>query len=209
MRRAAILTLLAITAATAAAEEGPQIRSVVPSFADSLLVCRVLTSGIPDAPSAESIESGAPAAVLLTLRLMDGEERVVSERHVECRIVLDLWEGAVRVRTGGEESRLADMDAVRGHFADLAGLPVALRRTLVDGRRYRVHVRADSRPVAPQEEARIREWVAGGGPGDAEGREVFIGLGSLIRFFFGSARRGEAEGVSPWFVSRESGLETH
>ena len=207
----AIALAAIVVASSAAADEHPAIRRVDPSLADTLLVCRLLTSGLPDEPSVESIQSGAPAAVIFTLQLMDGE-RVVSERRIECRMVLDLWEDFFRVQTGAEEVRLADLPALRRHFADLEGLPVALRRSLEDGRRYRVRVRADSHPVAPQEEARIREWVAGSaesGEG-GEGREVFIGLGSLIRFFFGGgARRGSAEGVSRWFTLGELNLEAH
>lgn len=212
MRLAATIALLALLAAAAAAEERPAIRGVEPSLADTLLVCRVLTAGLPDPPSVESIESGAPAAVLFTLQLMDGDGRVVSERRVECRIVLDLWENVVRVRTDRRDARLADLGELRRHFEDLRGMPVARRRALEDGRRYRVRVRAASHPVAPQEEARIREWVAGSaGAGEGgEGREVFIGLGNLIRFFFGGgARGGAAEGVSPWFTPGELNLETH
>ena len=213
MSRAATIAFLGVLllAAQPAAGEKPAIRGVQPSIADTLLVCRVLTSGIPDEPSIESIESGAPAAVLLTLQLLNGEEGVISEQRIECRIVLDLWEDLLRVRAGSSESRHADIQAVRAYLSALESLPVAPRRMLEDGRRYRVRVRADSRPVAPQEEARIREWVAGGaGPGEpGQGREVSFSLGSLIRFFFGGTRRGSAEGESEWFAPEDLTVEAH
>jgi hypothetical protein len=209
MRRAAIVGFLAVLAQAAWAGEKPAIHRVEPSLADTMLVCRVMTSGFPDEPSVESIESGAPAAVLFTLQLLNGDGRVVSERRIECRIVLDLWEGVLRMQTDQIETRLADLEALRLRLTDLDRLPVAPRGALEDGGAYRVRVRADSRPVAPQEEARIREWVAGSaGAGEGgEGREVFIGLGSLIRFFFGGSRHGTAEGVSPWFAPEDLRVE--
>lgn len=210
-RAAAIACFGLLLAVPSAAAEKPAVRGVEPSFADTLLICRVLTAGIPDEPSIESIESGAPAAVLLTLELRDGEAGVIFERRIECRIVLDLWEDVLRVRIGGSESRHLDVAAVSAYLSVLEGMPVAPRRLLVEGRRYRVQVRADSRPVAPQEEARIREWVAGGaGPGEpGQGREVSFSLGSLIRFFFGGTRSGTAEGESEWFVPEDLTVETH
>jgi hypothetical protein len=59
--------------------------------------------------------------------------------------------------------------------------------------------------IAPRETERMEQWVSGAPDREegADGREVSIGLGDVIRFFYKKGRRDEdfgAERFSPWFV---------
>jgi hypothetical protein len=68
-------------------------------------------------------------------------------------------------------------------------------------------------PVAPRETERLGDWVAGTAArrsgsetDDPDGREVSVGLGELIRFFYKGAKRegaAESERFSAWFVPDE------
>jgi hypothetical protein len=147
--------------------------------------------------------------VEVVLELRSGGGEPIVQREVHFRLAFDLWEEVFRVDGNGGEWRMEDLGGVERFLERLTHLPVAPFSALAPNARYRISVRLLCHPIAPVEKLRIGEWVAGGGAGtsrDPDEREVSLGLGKVIRFFFGGARPEDApggEGISPWFTPEE------
>lgn len=208
------------TASTAAAPDrapgaagSPAVTGVDPSRTETELTCDVRTANLPGARLASSLESGLPSAIQMDLSLFDERERVVGERRVFLRIAFDLWEEVFRVEGAGPVRDFADLPSLRGFLASIPRLPVSPLAGLATAEPHRIRVGMRLHPVAPRETERLGDWVAGRSPrgdggetDDTDGREVSVGLGELIRFFYKGAKRegaDESERFSAWFVPDE------
>ncbi|MBN1824648.1 MAG: DUF4390 domain-containing protein [Candidatus Eisenbacteria bacterium] len=197
--------------AAAASEEGPRVVAVEAVLSGDTLLCDVATAGLPDERAAESMRGGLPSALDVVVELVDEEERVLVRRSVRFRIAYDLWEEIFRVRDEGRaaaERRLEDIDSLRRFLRDLSGLEVAPLAAMEGSRRYRIRAGIVSHAIAPAEKERIGDWISGGDAGtdrDADRREVSLGFGGLIRYFFGGGDEGPPEGAasSDWFRPEE------
>jgi hypothetical protein len=192
---------------------GPEIVGVDLGRSAAHVTCDVRTANLPGDRLVSSLESGLPSAVQLDLRLLDDRERVVAERRVFLRVAFDLWEEVFRVEGAGAPRDFADLAALQGFLERVPRLAVSPLAGLHAAEPHRIRVGMRLHPVAPRETERLGDWVAGRPPrargeetDDADGREVSVGLGELIRFFYKGARREgaeESERFSAWFVPDE------
>lgn len=199
----------AASAAPAHADADVRIVGVEPGRPDSALTCTVLTAGLPDARSRETLASGLPSALTLSLALLDERGRERATAIAEVRIEPDPWERAFVVRAPFGRLRVANLDELAAQLRRLG--PIPLPRPAAGGapREARVRVRLAVHPLAPAEADRARALYVGGAASGAAGnggerREVSAGMSTLLRWFVGRAPESawRAEGVSAPFEWR-------
>jgi hypothetical protein len=201
---AAAAALTAARPARAAAEDG-HARTVEPVRAGSELAAHLRTQRLPGASILASLDSGMPSAIEFRLEARDERDRTVAENDVLYRIVFDLWDEVFRLQGGGAAASFADADALERFLTDLPRVPVTPVGGLAAGRRHRIGVACRLHVIAPRETEELEQWVAGAPDREeaGDGREISIGLGDVIRFFYKGGKRGEdfgEERFSPWFV---------
>jgi hypothetical protein len=179
--------------------------SVLPALRGEDLVCDVRTAGLPTDKAERAMRGGLPSGIEIAVELVDGEGEAVARRELFFRLAFDLWDESFRVEDGADRERLETIESLRTFLEAWNGLPVASLAGLAGTDRYRIRVDLVSHEIAPSEVRRIGEWIAGDASGtesDPDGREVSLGLGSLIRFFYEGSREARPErarGESAWF----------
>ncbi len=183
----AFVLLLALAPGAARAGSGTvRITALEPVRTDSTLACVVVTSGLPDGPMRETLASGLPSSLTLSLVLLDERGHERGGATAEVRIEPDPWERTFLVRSPAGGARFASLDALAESLRRLGPFAVAPRERVPARAPMRVHVRLAVHALAPAEADRARAVFVGdvGGNG-AERREVSAGLGPLLRFFLG------------------------
>jgi hypothetical protein len=165
------------------------VLDVTPGELDSLIVCRVATQGLPDPRSAETLESGLPAALVMAFSLLDAEGSEIGRSRVEVRIEPDLWEQVFLIRTPLMDQRVESLEAVTEVLSNLGPLPVLPIGGLDTQSIMRLRLRMAVHPLAATEVERVQILFGGktGEPDEDEEatdrREVSVGFGSLVRYF--------------------------
>ncbi len=199
---AALVVMAAASPARAAAQDSgagspPRIVAVEPVRAGELLECRIRTENLPGAKLTSSMKSGLPSAIEMALEVLDPKDKVLDARHITFRLAFDLWEETFRVEGGGTERDFTSQEELEAFLADLPRLPVASLERLRDAaaRRESLRVRVGLvlHSIAPRESEKLGDWVAGPPRttepvGSEDGREVSVGLGTMIRWFFEGGR---------------------
>lgn len=208
MRRAAALLLLLTWWQTALAADTPaRVTDVTPGVAGDLVVCSLRTEGLPGAKLLQSMQSGLVSAVELEMALVDERERIVAGNHLSLQLGFDLWEEIFSVRSDGTERRFGSLADLEGYLEELGGVPVAPLVRLEPGARYRLHIGLQVHPIAPAEQDRVEDVIAGEQRPRREGRdeqEAQVSMGQLIRFFFkGGDKGGAHQAVSAWFTRKD------
>ena len=182
----------------------PALDEVLPVRVGDTLAADLRTSGLPGARLESSVASGLPSAIELHLEALDRKNRRVAESDLFWRITWDLWDEVLRIDGPDREQRFDNLAALDGFLSDLRHLPVASWGALDVSAAHRLRARCRLHPVAPLETERLSRWVAGQERrGDADGREVSVGLSDVIRFFYKGASRDADEldeRFSAWFV---------
>ena len=129
---------LCLMAVAARAEDVPRIVSVEPGRSGELVVCRLVSVGLPGERISLSMRSGLVSSIELYLDLMDEGKKVVAGNRVSYRLAFDLWEEVYSLEEGGREHRFSDLDGLVQFLADLPRLPVAPLSTLTADGRFRV-----------------------------------------------------------------------
>jgi hypothetical protein len=191
-------------AVAARAEDVPRIVSVEPGRSGELVVCRLVSVGLPGERISLSMRSGLVSSIELYLDLMDEGKKVVAGNRVSYRLAFDLWEEVYSLEEGGREHRFPDVDGLVQFLADLPRLPVAPLSTLTADGRFRVRAGLLMHPIAPSERERVEKVIGGDNRGGTlgDGQEMTISLGQLIRFFYkdGLGRPSpQSELLSGWF----------
>lgn len=198
------VAVAAFAPSLSSAQGDVRIVAVEPGRPDSALTCTVLTAGLPDARSRETLASGLPSALTLSIALLDERGRERSHAVAEVRIEPDPWERAFVVRAPFGRLRVANLDELSAQLRRLGPLPLPLPAGGAP-REARVRVRLAVHPLAPAEADRARSLYVGGAAGNgAERREVSAGMGTLLRWFVGRAPESawRAEGTSAPFEPR-------
>lgn len=185
---ACLLAGLATAYAAPAAAADPGITGIRPERHGELLVCRLVTTGLPGPKILSTLRSGLESAVEIHLQLSGARDRVAESRSYELRLSFDLWEEVYTVYTGPDEARFASLEGLQGYLAELPPLALARVADLDSAERYVVTAGLKLHPLAPTARGKMQKMVSGEDPagrasGDP-GQEVSISLGRLIRFFY-------------------------
>jgi hypothetical protein len=183
-----------------------RITGLEPSRTDSTLDCTVLTGGLPDGRSRQTLASGLPSSLTLSFVLLDAAGRERAGRQAEIRIEPDPWEHTFVVRTPRAAQRVAGFEDLATQLLRLGPMAVAPMRILDPGRPMRLRVRLDVHPLAPAEADRAHSLFVGDMSGNgADRREVSTGFGSLLRYFLRRtpASQSTTEATSEPFAPRE------
>lgn len=175
----------------------PEIVAVLPARGGESLYCAIQTEGVPSAEAIRSMEGGLPSSVDLSLRLLDDRSRLLFKNQISFRIAFDLWDEVFRVDSPVSSRRFDTIVAVERFMAGIDSVPIAPWEALDSEGIYRIEVEMIHYAIAPAQATRIGEWISGdrsGVTGDPGNREVSLGLGSLIRFFYkeGREEKGDA-----------------
>ena len=216
MRRVAAVLLfwcLAAGAVTAADPSG-RVTSVIPGRVGDLVVARLTTEGLPGEKLLQSMRSGLVSSVALDLTLLDDREKVVGGNRVSLQLAFDLWEEIFSVRGDGSERRFRSLDELQAHQAELGTVPVIPFNRLTPDARYRLRIGLQVYPIAPVEQDRVEDVIAGDQRPRREGQdqqEASVSLGRLIRFFYKGGGEGLGNQVilSDWFTRKELRDEAH
>ena len=183
----------------ATARDGVAIERVEASRRDSLLVCRLVTRGLPDPASRETLESGLPCAVRVETALLDEAGEPLADLRTSIRIEPDLWERIFVIRMPLFDRRVETIEEVAAILSDLGPIPVALLVGLPARDPVRIRARLAVDPLAPEQERRVRGLFGAeeARAGEPDRREISIGIGALLRHFL-HAEEGDwiAEAVS-------------
>ncbi|MBU2689914.1 MAG: hypothetical protein KJ970_03230 [Candidatus Eisenbacteria bacterium] len=182
------------------------IESLEPARRDSILTCTLVTRGLPDAPSRETILSGLPSSLVISFTLLDESGQELESSRVEVRIEPDLWEDVIFIRTPFLDQKAESIEAVVEQLHRLGPLPVHPLNHLPENLPLQIRSRLSIYPLAPAEILRVKA-LFGGDEEESEPsrREVSVGIGSLMRFFLGGHRDEEwvASATSGWFTCRD------
>lgn len=186
----------------------PRIVDVAPARQGDVLAANVRTEHLPGARILASLDSGLPSAIEMQLDVQDERSRRIGGSRVVFRVAYDLWDEVFRVEGGDTDERFADLPAMQRFLDSLPHLPVAPFASLDAARRHRIRVACRLHMIAPRETERLERWVSGTTDHEesAEGREVSVSLGDVIRFFYKGAQRDDedaTEKLSPWFVPND------
>ncbi len=220
MRRAwaaTVLVWLAAAAMAVAADESARVTAVAPARADGLVVAHLSTMGLPGQKLLQSMRSGLVSAVELDLALLDEREKVVGGNRISLQLAFDLWEEIFSVRADGAERRFRSLADLQGYLAELAAVPVIPLDELTVGGSYRLRIGLLVHPIAPAQQQRVENVIAGDQRPRREGQdqqETSVSLGRLIRLFYqggGSGDPGDtgAQTLSAWFKREELPDATH
>jgi hypothetical protein len=204
-RAAARALMLALLLCAAPASSQVRVVAVEPAREGNVLQCTIVIAGLPDGPSRETLASGLPSSLTLSLAVLDGAGRERGATRTEVRIEPDPWERSFRVRWPGAERRARGLDDLAAILSRLGPVSVAPLRASDDARSMRVRARLAVHALAPAEADEARALVSGQmGGGGSDRREVSAGLGGLLRFFLGRspADAWTAQGVSAPFEPR-------
>ena len=201
------LALLGL-AGTARAEQEARLLEATALGQGQAVVCRLRTAGLPTDKQLQSMRSGLVSAVDLELAVMDARGDLGAGRSLTLRLAFDLWEQFFSVRSGDQEQRFQDLEALRAYLGELNTLTVASRAELQERESYHLRVGLTVHAIAPDERARVEDVVAGERRNRREGddtQEASVGLGRLIRFFYkdGRDRSDGLEIQSGWFTLEE------
>lgn len=166
---------------------------------DSLLSCTIATSGLPDAASLETLASGLPSSLTMSIALLDASGHERGGSTCEIRIEPDPWERGFRVSGPAFARRAGDLEALRAVLQRIGPLPIARLARLDPRTPPRLRVRLAIHALAPAEVERAHALFSGDMAGNgADRREVSTGVGTLLRFFLGpaSSARWSVEAVS-------------
>jgi hypothetical protein len=204
------LTLLGLLIAAAAGAEagGVRITGLEPARTDSTITCTVLTLGLPDGPSHETLASGLPSSLTLTLALLDVRGRERAGATAEVRIEPDPWERTLVVRWPGGDYRVDGLGALGERLRRIGPVTIVSTRGLDPRETFRVRARLAVHALAPAESQRAHAMVMGDlSANGADRREVSAGLGSLLHYFLGRAPAGgwNAQATSAPFDVRTIG----
>ena len=208
------LWLLVLPAGPTRAQTDVRVTEVTPARVGDLLVCRLVTEGLPGERLLASMHSGLVSAVDFDLAVIDERERVIGGNRLSLQLAFDLWEEIFSVRGDGVERRFEHLEDLQVFLADIEDVPVAPLDDLTGDRRYRVRVGFQVHAIAPAQRDRVEEAIAGDRRPRREGQdqqEASVSLGCLIRFFYkggGEGRTGEIS-LSAWFTRKELDRATH
>jgi len=208
MRRAAvIIVLLGWWQAALAADPSVRVTSVTARQAGDLVVCRLRTAGLPGQKLLQTMRSGLVSAVDVEVTVVDDRERIVAANHISLQLGFDLWEEIFSVRQDDTERRFDSLADLEVYLQELDDLPVAPLVRLVPETRYRLRIGLAVHPIAPAEQDRVEDVIAGEQRPRREGQdqqETQVSMGRLIRFFFKGGDKGdEHQAVSAWFTRKE------
>lgn len=213
MRRAvsslsAGLMVLLVLGASARADDEARLVRATPSVVGENLVCHLKTDGLPGDKQLQSMQSGLVASVDLDLALEDEQGNILGGNSLSLRLGFDLWEEVFSVRADGRERRFQNLDDLKIYLAEISNLPVAPATLLAASGNFRLRVGLTVNSIAPDEQARVEDVIAGDRRPRREGQdqqETSVSLGRLIRLFYkgGGEVRDGLELESPWFTRKE------
>jgi len=194
------------------AEDPPRLVRVEPARAGDLVVCRLITSGLPGEKLSLSMRSGLVSSIELFLDLLDEGKKVQAGNRISYQLAFDLWEEVFSLEENGHQQRFSDLEGLIKHLGDLPHLPVAPLKSLNPGGQFCVRVGLLLHPIAPSERHRVERVIGGDNrsPSNSDRQEVSISLGRLIQFFYkdGSGRpKPQSELLSNWFRLEDLVLE--
>ncbi len=133
---------------------------------------------------------------------------MIGGHHLSLQLAFDLWEEIFSVRADGAEHRFRSLADLQAWLADLTDVPVLPVDRLEPDARYRLRVGVAVHPIAPAQQERVEDAIAGGRAPGREGedqQEAQVSLGKLIRFFYkgGGGEAGGRAYLSPWFTRKE------
>ena len=212
---ACLAGILCLGSELAAAGETAEVVSVTPHLQDGLLVCDVHTAGLPGEKINSSVRSGLVSSIDLMLELIQAEDgHRLAAGQASFQLAFDLWEEIFSVRGDGSERRFRSLDELQAHLAELGTVPVIPVNRLTPDARYRLRIGLQVYPIAPVEQDRVEDVIAGDQRPRREGQdqqEASVSLGQLIRFFYkgGGEGRGNQVILSDWFTRKELRDEAH
>lgn len=188
-RCAAVIMVFGLVLAVAAGAETPRIVAVKPARTDSLLVCRLVTAGMPGREIMSTLQSGLASAVHLQFDVLDARDRTVADHSLRLHLAYDLWEEIYAVTHGGTTLFFNDDRTLKAWFDATPWLPLAPLSALAGMSPLRLRAALRLHVIAPSAREHLGSIVAG-----PDGQEVSVGLGRLIRFFYQEGRRDRRAG---------------
>jgi hypothetical protein len=194
------------------ADDPPRLLKVEPARAGELVVCKLVTAGLPGEKLSLSMQSGLVSSIELFLDLLDERKKVRAGNHITLQLAFDLWEEIYSLEENGHHHRFADMEGLISYLNELPHFPVAPLKSLTPAGQFRIRVGLLLHPIAPSERHRVERVIGGDNrnPSTGDRQEVSISLGQLIRFFYkdGSGRpKPQSELLSQWFRLEDLVLE--
>lgn len=203
-----IVWLVLLIQTASATETDPRILSIEPARMESLLVCFIQTEGMPGVPSLETLESGLPSALLVSIRYLDSAGRESTARETEIRLEPDLWEETYGIVTPWRRRHFPSLSQLATALGRIGPFPVARWQDVEPRSLLRIRAQLTILPVAPAERQRVRrslwdpEDEALESRGQTDRRERSIGLHRVLEFFLrrDDVREGTTEATSAPFA---------
>lgn len=208
-----VCPLLAAAPAQATGEPA-RVTAVTPARAGALVVAHLTTVDLPGEKLLQSMRSGLTSSVQLDLVLLDEQLQELGGNSLSLQLGFDLWDEVFSVHTADCERRFRSLAELQEYLTNLAAVPVITTDRLSPRARYRLRVGLQAHAIAPAQQERVEDVIAGNPRSRREGQdrqEASVSLGRLIRLFYKSGDRsdGTQETLSDWFRLEELRDETH
>lgn len=198
--------LLSVLLCPALADDSGRVVNLTPQRMGDLVVCRLVTEGLPGERLLQSMRSGLVSEINLELALLDERDKVLGGNRISLQLAFDLWEEIFSVEAGGRQEQFNELSELVSFLGELEDVPVASVDKLQLNQRYRIQVGMMLHPVAPDQRDEVEAAIAGEQRPQREGQdqqEMSLSMGRLIRFFYTDDTKGEQQLQSAWFTRKE------
>ncbi len=207
------LALCLFLASFCLADDSARLVRATPSVVGGRLVCRLETAGLPGEKQLQSMKSGLISSVDLNLALENEAGNIVGGQNLSLRMGFDLWEEIFSLDTDGHQKRFKTLDDLQKYLAEINDLPVGPYALVGTDGKFRLRVSLTVHSIAPEEQARVEDVIAGDRRPHREGQdqqETSVSLGHLIRFFYKGEDQGDGQDLqSPWFTRKDLANAPH
>lgn len=199
-RRFASCIPFALAALPLGAHAAARVDSLAAYRASGWLHCDVVATGLLDARTASTVESGLPGSCVYRIEVQDERGTAIVRREVAMQLRLDLWSGSYLLDGFEGERAFSTRAAADSAWSHPTRVRLAPLEQLRRDRSYRLVARVVVSPLASRDRARLTRYVS---QRSGEGSEEFsLDVGGLLDRFLRGGRESEASApaIGPPFL---------
>jgi len=166
-----------------------EIQTIRPYESDSTLYCDVDLDYLLDEKSAETLTSGLPIRFYFNIRLASRGSAAVYSKKYGIQIQYDVWDETFAVNQNGVVRIYKSIDDVRARLKKIDKIGICPTKDLDPQAEYSLKLRLNVYQIGDERSRLFWDWINSNVEESNEpAQKTSFGLGSIIRFFFGSGQ---------------------
>ncbi|MFQ5633109.1 MAG: DUF4390 domain-containing protein [bacterium] len=153
-----------------------------------------------------TIQSGLPSIIEIQIRLIEGEKKQIARKPLSKSIEYNLWEERYIIRSADTTVTTVDFSQVKLLTGRITKEPLAHRRDLSAGKRYRIEIRVGIIPISSRQADKVSDWLQNPNQteevvaSDNRSSGFRLNINKLVSFFVSNKKGSQFR--SKWFSSR-------